>query len=85
MYTIEPKVFQGILNKKFNALVGNLCEKLETHAHEIGIAIESKEIRNLIKEVKKESYDTMRDIEGQVDAFSKGVNIHVTLIRPNSK
>ena len=85
MYTIQSTVFQGILKKKFKWLVGNLCEQIETFAHEKGIAINSKEIKALIKTVKDYSYDAMRDVDGQVDAFSKGVNINVKFIRPNSK
>ena len=85
MYTIEPKIFNGILNKKFKSLVGNLCEQIELFAHEKGVAIDSKEVKALIRTIKNYSYDTMRDVDGQVDSFSKGVNINVQLIRPNSE
>lgn len=84
MYTIKKNVFKNILKKKFNSLVGNLCERIELFAHENNIAIDSSMVRTLIKEIKKDSYDSMRDVEGQVEAFSKGININVNIIRPDS-
>ena len=85
MYSINPKVLEGILGKKFNSMVGNLCERLETFVHAQGVGIDSPAVRQLIKEVKKDSYNTMRDIAGQVEAFSNGVNVNVKIIRPDSK
>ncbi|MGD2072063.1 MAG: hypothetical protein PVG65_01050 [Candidatus Thorarchaeota archaeon] len=85
MYTIKKNVLNKILNKKFNSMVGNICERIELFAHEKGIDIDSTEVRKEIKDIKKNAYDAMRDIEGQVDAFSNGVNINVKLIRPDSK
>lgn len=85
MYSINPTVLEGILGKKFNSLVGHLCESIETFAHEQGIDIDSPDVRKLIKDIKKGSYNTMRDIKGQVEAFSNGVNVQVKLIRPDSE
>jgi hypothetical protein len=72
MYNVSEEVINSILNKKFNAMVGNLCEKLE-------------EVVKLMKfELKKDAYNTMREIKDQVNCFSKGTKISVNLIKPTS-
>ena len=83
MYTVDEKILQNILRKKFNAFVGTSCETIE------GLFKEnlSDSIRErLIKEsIKKYAYNSMRDIDDQISAFSKGININVKLNKPISK
>lgn len=85
MYTLRKDIFSQILSKKFNDMVGNVCERIELFAKSKNVNINDKCVRELIREVKKDVYDTMRDINGRVEAFSKGVNINVKIIRPDSK
>ena len=85
MYTIKQQVFAKIMEKKFRSLVGNVCEYIELFAHKNGLTSDSEQVEELKNNVKKYSYDTMRDIEGQVEAFSKGVNVSVKFIRPDSE
>jgi len=85
MYSVKREVLKGVLQKKFNSLVGYSCEAIEVFAYKNKIDIDSKETRQLIQKIKKLAYDTMRDIEGQVESFSNGTTIDVKLIRPDSK
>ena len=85
MFSIKKGVFEGILKKKFNGMVGNLCELTETYAQSKGVSADAKEVRETIQKLKKFSYDTMREIEGQVEAFSNGTQVSVNFIRPDSK
>jgi len=82
MYTIDNKLLQSILRKKFNSLVGNSCETIENLLKE---DIDKTVSQRLIKEaVKKYAYNSMREIEEQISAFSKGVNINIKLNKPVS-
>lgn len=83
MYTLDNKVLQSILRKKFNSLVGNSCETIENFFKE---DLDKTVSERLIKEaLKKYAYNTMREIEDQISAFSHGVNININLKRPVSK
>lgn len=83
MYTIDEKIVQSILRKKFNSFVGTSCETIENLFKE---DISKTVSERLIKDtVKKNAYNAMREIEEQILAFSKGVNINVQLNRPLSK
>lgn len=83
MYTVDKKIFNGVLRKKFNAFVRNSCETIESLMKE---DLDKTISEKLIKEaIKKYAYNSMRDIEEQIDAFSKGIKINVKLKRPTSK
>lgn len=82
MYTIEEKVLQSILRKKFSSLVGNSCETIENFFKE---DLDKAVAEKLIKEsIKKYAYNSMREIDEQISAFSKGVNINIKLNKPVS-
>jgi len=83
MFTIDEKIFNTILKKKFNSFVGNVCEITESIFRE---DINRKVSEKLIKDaVKKHAFNSMRDIEDQISAFSKGVNININFKKPISK
>jgi hypothetical protein len=84
MYTIEKNVLKTILQKKFSALVGRSCKRIEIIRDNVDINNITK--FNLIRdEIKNLNYETMRDIEEVIAAFSDGVTINVTLEKPISK
>ncbi len=83
MYTIDDKVLNKILKRKFSSLVGNSCEIIEKILNE---NIEKSVSERLIKDsIKKFSYNAMRDIETQIALFSEGVTINVKFNRPVSE
>jgi len=83
MFTIDEKLFGTILKKKFNYCVGNICEIVEDIFKE---NINKKASEKLIKDaVKKYAFNSMRDIEDQISAFSKGVKININFEKPISK
>lgn len=83
MFTIDEKLFESIIKKKLNRCVGNICEITEDVFKE---EMNKKASETLIKNaVKKHTFDSMRDILGQISAFSKGVNININFKRPISK
>lgn len=83
MYTVDEKIVKSILNKKFNSFVGMSCETTEKILNE---DLDKKIACKLIKDaLKKYAYTAMRDIEGQISAFSNGVNININLKKPVSK
>ena len=83
MYTVKQEILQSVLRKNFNSFVGNSCETIENLSNE---NIDKKLISKLIKDsVKKYAYNSMRNIEEQISAFSEGVNINVNLEKPISK
>lgn len=84
MYTIKKSVLNQVLKRKFHSLVGNLCERIENFSLKNGISIDDEKVRDLIFDMKKDCYNSMRDIEEQIDAFSNGVNISVKFERPDS-
>jgi hypothetical protein len=84
MYTIKKSVLNQVLKRKFNSLVGNVCERIEIFSKNNNIDIDDIQVREVIFDVKKYCYDTMRDSEEQIDIFSNGVNINVKFERPDS-
>ena len=83
LFTIDDKLFESILKKKFNTCVGNTCEITEDVFKE---DINKKASEELIKKaIRKYAFDSMRDIQGQISAFSKGVNINIKFEKPSSK
>ena len=83
MYSINEKLFESILKKKFNSFVGNVCEITESIFRE---NLNKKSSETLIKNaIKKHAFNSMRDIQDQVSAFSKGINININFNKPNSK
>lgn len=77
MYTIDEKILSVILKRKFNALIGSVCERLERTSE---LNLSSKDLIDQMKfEFKKSSYSTMREIEEQVSSFSDGTKIMVEL------
>jgi hypothetical protein len=83
MYSIDEKIFNSILKKKFSSFVGNSCETIETLFKEnLDKNISEKFIKDA---VKKNAYNTMREISEQISAFSEGVNISIQFKKPVSK
>jgi hypothetical protein len=78
MYTIPENVLTTLLKKKFNALVGKSCKRIEVlrDQKEISEEVKFNLLRDLIKEL---NYETMREIEETVIAFSDGAKISVNL------
>lgn len=78
MYTINNKIVDKILQRKFNSLVGEMCERLERLNT---LNISNKELTDQIKfEFKKNSWNTMREIQDQLSSFSEGTIVSVDLI-----
>jgi hypothetical protein len=83
MYSIDEKLFQGILKKKFSSFVGTSCETIENLFQEdISKTVSEKLIKDA---VKKHAYNAMREIESEIDAFNKGFNININFKKPVSK
>lgn len=83
MYTIKKSIVKQILNRKFNSVVGVSLEQLENLSIKYNV---SKQDYNSAKEIiKKITYEAMREIESQIDAFSQGVSIGVDFIRPTKE
>ncbi len=80
MYQINEHTVKSILQRKFSSLVG--CSMEEIDEFQKKYSLDNKEIASYKKLVKKLSYETMRDIEAQISAFSQGVKIGVSLIKP---
>jgi hypothetical protein len=82
MYQIDEQVFKNLLSKRFNDFVGILCERIEfLEKQNPSIHFFANQVKF---DLKKDTYTAMREIQGQVDAFSKGVKITVDLIKPAS-
>lgn len=81
MYNIDEKKVRSILQKKFNALVGKSCKRIEVirDTKDIDFLTKLNLIRNLIREL---NYETMRDIEESISSFSDGTKIQVSLTQP---
>lgn len=83
MYTIKKSIVKQILNRKFNSVVGVSLEQLENLSIKYNV---SKQDYNSAKEIiKKITYEAMREVENQIDAFSQGVSIGVDFIRPTKE
>ena len=82
MYNITENTLNSILSKKFGTLVGTLCERIE----EFENAIDKKDVLvHLIKKsLKKDAYNTMREIKEQIKRFSDGTKIEITLLKSDS-
>jgi len=75
MYTINKNIVDKILRRKFIALVGGLCERLENLDK---LKLDNENLIDSIKfEIKKNSYDTMREIKEQISSFSEGTTVSV--------
>ena len=82
MYSITKNTLGSILKKRFGSLVGTLCERIEFLETE---DISKETLMRLIKkEIKKDAYNTMRNIEEQISSFSDGVKININLDNPIS-
>jgi hypothetical protein len=83
MYTLDEKIIQSILRKKFNSFIGTSCETIENlFKEELSKTVSERLIKELLK---KNAYNAMREIEEQILAFSKGVNINIQFKRPVSE
>lgn len=82
MYSISENTLRSILKKKFGSLVGTLCERIEILEKE-KVSMDSF-VRLVKSDLKKDAYNTMREIEEQIDAFTKGTQINVKLEKPTS-
>lgn len=84
MYLVSEKVLNEILRKKFSSLVGRSCKRIEVirDNNEVPNFTKFNLIRDLIKEL---NYETMREIEETVAAFSEGATINVNFEKPISK
>jgi len=82
MYSIDEKILQTILKKKFISLVGTSCERIEEREKRKEVSLSTT---NEIKfDLKKDAYNTMREIEEQISSFSSGVKFNVKLQKPSS-
>lgn len=82
MYSVDKRLFHEILKKKFKSLVGTSCERIEEQEKRKEISLSAT--RAIIFDLKKDSYNTMREIEEQISSFSDGVKFNVTLQKPSS-
>lgn len=83
MYQIKKDVVRNILQRKFRSIVGVYLEQLENLRIKNNISEQDFKSEKAI--VQKISYEAMRDIEQQIDAFSQGVSISVNFLRPEEK
>lgn len=82
MYTVSKNTISSILKRKFGSLVGTLCERIESLEKE---NIPKDVLMRLVKnELKKDAYNTMREIEEQISRFSEGVKINISIQKPTS-
>jgi hypothetical protein len=81
MYTISKSVLKNILQKKFSSLVGKSCKRIEVirDMKDTPVTAKLDLIRLLIKEL---NYETMRDLEETISAFSEGTKIQVNFNKP---
>ena len=83
MFTIDEIIFNKILKKKFSSLVGTSCESIEDIFKDKFDNVKTE--FKIKKTLKKSVYDTMREIEEQISAFNKGVNINIKFNKPISE
>jgi len=83
MYQIDNNTLKSILNRKFSSLVGCSLEEIDSFQKKYNIDL--NEIILVKKLIKKLNYEAMREIENQISAFSDGVQIGVSLIKPDQK
>ena len=83
MLNIDEKTLHTIIKKEFNSLVGTSCETIEVFNKD---DIKRDTLEKMLKEViKKYSYNAMRNIEGKISAFSKGVKFNINFKKPISE
>ena len=82
MYTIDSHTLKSILKRKFSSLVGSTLEEVDKFQKDYKLS--SSDVASTKHLVKKLHYEAMREIQAQIEAFSKGVNIGVTLQKPTS-
>lgn len=80
LYQIDETTIKSILKRKFSSLVGNTLEGIDNF--QTIYNLNDKQVFQFKQLVKKLNYEAMRDIEGQISAFSQGVKIGVSLIQP---
>ena len=80
MYILNDKIVDKILKRKFMCLVGSLCERIENF--EITKSDKSDLVKAIKFELKKTSYDTMREIKEQMSSFSEGTTVSVDFDKP---
>lgn len=78
MFSIDEKVLNVILDKKFRSFIGVFCERTENRK------LDKKLTKEIIFDVKKGAWEAMRNIESEINSFSKGVNINVKFQQPSS-
>ena len=83
MYKITKQIVDRILKRKFSSLVGGLCERVE-HLSDMGLS-QDQLVKQIKFDLKKDLYNSMREIKEQIDCFSEGTIITVKLIKPISK
>lgn len=83
MYQIAERPLKTILQRKFSSLVGVVCENIDKFQKKY--KLDEKECHYTKELLKKLHYEAMREVENQIRAFSEGVTIGVTLIKPTSK
>lgn len=83
MYQITKQILNRILKRKFSSLVGGLCERIE-HISDMKLD-QDKMIKQIKFDMKKDLYNTMREIEEQINSFSEGTVISVNFDKPISK
>lgn len=83
MYQINEGTLKNILSRKFSALVGCSLEEIDSFQKKYNL--DNNEVLLTKKLIKKLNYEAMREIENQISAFSNGVQIGVSLTKPNSK
>lgn len=83
MYSIDKEILRRILKRKFSSLVGVYLEQLEKLAEKYSIS--SQDYRSEKEIIQKITYEAMREVENQIDAFSQGVSIGVDFIRPTKE
>lgn len=81
MLHLDEKNVRSILQKRFNALVGKSCKRIEVIRDNADIHPNTKFtlIRDLIREL---DYEAMRDILDCFESFSNGTKIQVSLTKP---
>ena len=84
MYTISEEVLRSILKKKFASLVGKSCKRIEVIRDTPNIDFKTKLdlCRSLVKEL---NYETMREIEETISAFSDGLHVQVDFKSPDPR
>lgn len=83
MCQISKDNLRKILKKRFSALVGKSCGRLEIISDMKDVNFKSQVLlfKDLIKSL---DYEAMRDIEESIISFSNGTKIQVKLTEPDA-